>query len=680
MGIASLNPDFRILFESAPGLYLVLSPDLEIVAVTDAYCLATLTRREEILGNYLFDVFPDNPSDPEATGVSNLNRSLQTVLETKMPHTMAIQRYDIRKPGGNEFEIRYWSPVNAPVLDDKGGVSLIIHRVEDVTDLVRLRTNEAEGRRNSEELLKRAERVEAELKLILNSVRLFLWHGYVDEFEGRQRWQIVVADEQQAKRILPVELSPGQSWVQAWAASKLPEDRERSNLSSEEAFRSGLGRYTTEYRCRLATGEIRWFFEDVEITPKDPGVFEMLGATVDVTELKWAEQKVESERRMLQSVIDTLPDAVFVKDVRSRFVLSNVAHMQILGVLSQNDLAGKTDFDFFPSELARPFYDDEQALIHGEVDVVNKLETSQSKEGEDRWYWTSKVPLHDLNGNIEGIVGVNRNITSRIEEEKELKAALQAVEEARSTADHNARLLESEALKLQQANAELESFSYSVSHDLRAPLRHINGYVKMLGKETEGQLSETARRYLDTISTASNNMAQLIDDLLSFARMGRFDLQSGEVRLSEVAIDMIAAFDAESEGRRIHWRLSELPAVIGDRIMLKHVLTNLLGNAVKYTRNRDVAEIEIGIASRDSEEVVLFVRDNGVGFEMQYAHNLFGVFQRLHRADEFEGTGIGLAIVRRIINRHGGRTWAESELGKGATFYFSLKLAQANPE
>ena len=226
--------------------------------------------------------------------------------------------------------------------------------------------------------------------------------------------------------------------------------------------------------------------------------------------------------------------------------------------------------------------------------------------------------------------------------------------------------------QLEAANKELEAFSYSVSHDLRAPLRHIAGFAELLGQEAGEALSEAARKHLQKISTAAGRMGQLIDDLLVFSRMGRSEMQRVKVNLSNLVNDVLKDLQPEIKDRRIEWAIDSLPQVRGDPAMLRLVLTNLVANAVKYTRKRDDPRIEVGASGGNGGEVVVFVRDNGVGFDMQYAPKLFGVFQRLHRAEEFEGTGIGLANVRRIIHRHGGRTWAEGQPGRGAAFYFSL--------
>jgi light-regulated signal transduction histidine kinase (bacteriophytochrome) len=225
--------------------------------------------------------------------------------------------------------------------------------------------------------------------------------------------------------------------------------------------------------------------------------------------------------------------------------------------------------------------------------------------------------------------------------------------------------------QLREANQELEAFSYSVSHDLRAPLRHIDGFVDRLGKAPALAGDEKSRRYLQIISTSARHMGNLIDDLLVFSQMGRAEMREVKVNLELMVNDVIAALSEETKNRNIAFKNHSLPEVHGDPAMLRQVFVNLIGNALKYSCTRERAEIEIS-SSETPEEFILSVRDNGVGFDMEYAHKLFGVFQRLHRSDEFEGTGIGLANVRRIIHRHGGRTWAEGKLDEGATFYFSL--------
>lgn len=411
--IPLLAPDFRVLFETCPGLYLILDTDLRIVAVSNAYLAATMTRREAILGRPLFDVFPDNPDDPTADGTRNLLASLQRVMQTGAADTMPIQKYDIRRPDdqGGGFEVRYWSPVNSPVFDDTGRLRHLLHCVTDVTEFVRL----------------------------------------------------------------------------------------------QEA---GL-------RHEASAASLR----------------------------------------------------------------------------HQND------------QLAIE-------IFHRAQDIAR-----------------ANHQLHHLN--------------------EELAAS----------------------------NSELESFTYSVSHDLRAPLRAIDGFARMLSERAADRLDAEDRRLLEVVRKSSKTMGQLIDDLLHLSRLGRAPLQKHPIDMQALVEEVwreLPSFSGDI-------RFDALPATEGDRTLLRQVWINLLSNAVKFSSKSEQPAITVS-AESSAHEVRYQVRDNGAGFDSRYLAKLFNVFQRLHSADEYPGTGVGLAIVARVITRHGGRVWAEGEPGKGACFHFALPAGQTGKE
>jgi len=276
-------------------------------------------------------------------------------------------------------------------------------------------------------------------------------------------------------------------------------------------------------------------------------------------------------------------------------------------------------------------------------------------------------------------------VRRRIEDElRQARDYLQVEVEQRKQREQEVRSLNQQlakrAAELEASNKELESFAYSVSHDLRAPLRHVVGYAELLQKHASSLLDDKSRRYMQTILEAAKRMGNLIDDLLGFSRIGRADTKKTEVSLDQLLKEVITDIGPETRGRDIAWKIGPLPACYADRSMLKLVLANLVANAVKFTRMRTPAEIEIGSVDGNPNELQVFVRDNGAGFDMQYSDKLFGVFQRLHLPEDFEGTGIGLATVQRIVHRHGGKVRAEGAVDQGATFYFSLPKTQAAAE
>ena len=293
----------------------------------------------------------------------------------------------------------------------------------------------------------------------------------------------------------------------------------------------------------------------------------------------------------------------------------------------------------------------------------------------DRELWDYDMIQRTIDGDDRHVVVNARRLQQQASDAPTLLLTVSDIT-ARALVEHKVselnRQLEGKVSQISDVNRELEAFSYSVSHDLRAPLRHISGFARKLEQHLGVHVDEKAAHYIEVISSSAQRMAQLIDDLLVFSRLGRGALRLQAVDMQTVVEESKAIVESGAQGRRIVWNLAPLPMVIGDENMLRTVWQNLLGNAVKYTSQRDIATIKVTVAQGSNGDYEFTVADNGAGFDMQYADKLFGVFQRLHRASEFVGNGIGLANVRRIIGRHGGRVWADAELDKGANFHFSL--------
>ena len=381
----------------------------------------------------------------------------------------------------------------------------------------------------------------------------------------------------------------------------------------------------------------------------------------DITERKRLEAQVAANLESLADFKAALDQhaIVAITDRRGKITYVNDKFCAISGY-SREELIGQDhriiNSAYHPKTFIRELW---LTIASGQVwkgEIKNR-----AKDGTFYWVATTIVPFLDERGKPEQYIAIRADITER-------KLAEEQIAELNAT-------LQTRATQLAEANKELETFSYSVSHDLRAPLRHVQGYVEMLTRATEGQLSPKAAHYLKTITDASVEMGQLIDDLLDFSRMGRAEMRETVVDLDRMVQDTLRRLEMTTAGRHIVWKIGPLPSVRADPAMLQQVLANLIGNAVKYSRKRDPAEIEVGCAGEEDGRIIICVHDNGAGFEMQYAHKLFGVFQRLHRAEEFEGTGIGLATVRRIVTRHGGRVWAEGKLDEGASFSFTLRPA-----
>jgi PAS domain S-box-containing protein len=347
---------------------------------------------------------------------------------------------------------------------------------------------------------------------------------------------------------------------------------------------------------------------------------------------------------------DLSMDALCIAGTDGYFKRVNPAWTRVLGY-SFEELTSRPYLEFIhPDDIASTRSAERTVAAGGIESFDNRYRT---KDGRYRWLnWNSQP---DPRGKL--IYAAARDVT----ESRAAGERLQVL---------NAEL-EARARALDEANRELEAFTYSISHDLRAPLRHIDGFGRILLEEHSAQLDSEAQRCLEVVRQATRRMGEMVDDLLNLSRTARQPLSIQVTRLNPMVEEVVAELDGARQGRRIEFRVGALPTVVCDPGLVKQVFANLISNAVKYTRGREVAVIEVG-QQADRDQNAVYVRDNGVGFEMKYADKLFGVFQRLHRSEDFEGTGVGLATVQRIVHRHGGRIWAEAKLDEGATFYFTL--------
>jgi PAS domain S-box-containing protein len=380
----------------------------------------------------------------------------------------------------------------------------------------------------------------------------------------------------------------------------------------------------------------------------------------DITERKKAEAALRQSEERLRHLIEDVKDyAIYMLDSEGRVASWNAGAERMEGYRA-GEIIGKPFSVFFTPEDLQRGLPDEILKRARESDQARSEGWRVRKDGSRFWGQGSITALRDETGRLYGFSKVAYDMTERKKTEEEIRQLNERLEQR----------VQERTAQLEAANEELEAFSYSVSHDLRSPLRHIAGYVEILQSEA-AKLDETSRQHLQTVADSAAHLGELIDALLAFSRMSRTEMHHQRISLARLVDEARHELRHDSKDRDIEWHIGNLPEVQGDPFMLRQVIVNLLSNAIKYTRTRPRARIEIG-ATDTGAETVFFISDNGVGFDMQYIEKLFGVFQRLHPAHEFSGTGIGLANVRRIIHRHGGRTWAEGEIGRGAKFYFSL--------
>jgi PAS domain S-box-containing protein len=449
----------------------------------------------------------------------------------------------------------------------------------------------------------------------------------------------------------------------AWENSLHPDDRERVLQCNWACIENRTQQFEVEYRLRAKNGTWKWILARGKAVSRDANgrALRMVGTHVDMTEKKQVELALHQSRQQYKSLVDDLNEVVFQTDTAGRWTFLNPAWQDMTGFDVSSSL-GQVFLDCIHPDDRQRNLDLFQSLIHQEKADCRYEIRYLHRAGGFRWVdvW-ARVSLDDQ-GSAAGTTGTLTDITERKRSEEAIRQLADELEQ---------RVIERTA-SLEAANRELEGFSYSVSHDLRAPLRGIDGWSQILLEDYSDRLDDQARRYLQRVRNEAQRMGNLIDELLVLSRASLIGLENRLLDLSALAQRVADRLQEAQPERPVEWVIQPGLECRGDATLLESALNNLFQNAVKFTGKCPAPRIEFGSAPGEGC-AVFFVADNGVGFDMEYAQNLFGPFQRLHKASQFPGTGIGLTIVKRIIQRHGGKIWAESRAGQGATFYFTLE-------
>jgi len=604
----------QMIMNSAGKSHLVyLDRDFNFVRVNETYAKTCGYKPEEMAGKNHFDLYPHPENE---------------AIFVRVRNTGVAEEYHDKPfvfPDQPERGTTYWDWTLIPIKDDAGKVLGLVFSLTETTD----RKRAEEELRQSESNLARAQAI----------THLANWE--VDIGSN------VVRGSQELYRLF--ELKPGIT-LDSYTEKFHPDDKMSVMKAINASIHEGQP-YHIDYRIVLTSGEIRHVHAQGEvIRDNEARPIRFFGTVQDITERKKAEEKLNRSERLYRAIGESINYGIWVCEPDGRNIYASESFLNLVGITQEQCL------NFGWSDVLHP--DDAERTIAAWKECVRTgcfWDIEHRFRGVDgQWHpiLARGVPVRNEQGEVLCWAGLNLDISSLKKTELSLKERTQ---------------------QLEAANKELESFSYSVSHDLRAPLRAIDGYSRMLLKKYGPTVSEDAAHLIDVIRGNVKRMGSLIDALLSLAKVQKTDMSVAEIDMDGLAREVWKEIGAANTEHELEFKTAEILPGYGDGTLIRQVLFNLITNAVKFTKDRKPGIIEMS-SYREGDKIAYYLRDNGAGFDMVYYDKLFGVFQRLHSNEEYEGTGIGLATVQRIINRHGGQVWAEAKVDEGATFYFSLPL------
>ena len=626
--IFEVNSRFRKLFDKSPYGIVLAGRDFKFIMVNNAFSKITGYTEEELLTKTFKDITYIEDKEKDIPSIMKLMKRELDVYKVE-------KRY-VRKDG----KIIWASITITSNFSEDGKFLYNVGVIEDIT----------ERKKSEDKLSKLSER----LNLATSASQIGIWD-----------WDIIKNEiiwDKKMYELYGLNTGEYKGVYDTWLNGIHPDDRESSNDLSRRALLGEI-EYDTEFRLLWPDGSMHWLKANGRVFRDEKGnPIRMVGVNYDITEEKLVKESLIINEERFRQIVET--SGVWVWEVDKGGLYTYVSEMEegIMGFKADELIGKKHFYDFFAPKVREELKKEAFDAFEQKKTFRNFENPNIHKNGNIIYLETSGTPLLDKNGNLIGYRGADRDITERKLAEEKIKNLNEDLE---------FRVYERTA-QLEETNKELEAFSYSVSHDLRSPLRAISGFSKFLLEDYYDKLDDNGKEYINDIIRNANNMASLIDDLLQLSRFGRKTLDKKEIKIKEIFINALKE-ERKNYDKDVILKIHELPNATGDFSLIKQVIINLVSNAVKFSSKNPAPEIEIGFTKKEKENVY-FVKDNGVGFDMKYKEKLFGVFHRLHKEAEFPGTGVGLALVQRIINKHNGRVWAKSEPGKGAVFYFSLPV------